>query len=623
MHVRRANADLATHSSPVNSAELMGETMQITVLRMLSDQQLSLRYAQAMMVCLTFVAFAGTRASGVEMRWGMYEDPVLKKPAVETGFPSGLIDRWLQALTRPEREMKRKTALAIVEAVDKQVPGLEATIEPLCSILREPDPDRMVRLSVAQALVALDAHKAAPVLVEVADPRDLEMAEIVEPALTRWGDRGLCERWIERLNGEVGLLRFHVLAIRGLASLKQKDAVPRLLELATDPYAPPEVRLEAADGLGVIEASGLLDTARELCDDGTFAGVVDRLVAARMVAGHRGDEAESFFLELAVDPLPSVGSIALGYLCQIDARLILPVIEETVASQDANVRRWGAEALIACPSAAAFEVLVPMLNDADPEIRRDVCDRLVSFAETAAFQKVIVEEARNVLNADGWRGQEQAILLLVTLKDTAIVDRLIELLDMSRQEVNVTAAWGLSELAVPSTSGPVHEVLQKKTESWLAGAPQNDGIGDQLALLAQLLGVLKYAPADPVLRKYIRKGTALDAMSRSAAIWALGKIHAGEPDEELANLLEKRVLDAFGMVPEDPAVCRMSAIALGRMKADSVVESLRSSLAQSGMQSGFGYACAWAIREMRGEEIPPLNTEIYIDYDWFLVPEAE
>lgn len=600
----------------------MGETMRSTVLRMLSEQR-SLRYVQAMMVCLTFVAFAGTPASGVEMRWGMYEDPVLKKPAVETGFPSGLIDRWLQALTRPEREMKRKAALAIVQAVDKQVPGLEATIEPLCAILREPDTDRIVRLSVAQTLAALDARKAAPVLIEVADPRDLEMAEIVEPALTRWGDRGLCDRWMERLNGEVGLLRFHVLAIRGLASLQQKDAVPRLLELATDPYSPPEVRLEAADGLGVIESSGLLDTARKLCDDGTFAGVVDRLVAARMVAGHRGEEAEAFFLELAADPLPSVRAIALGHLFRIDASLILPIIKDTVASQDANVRRWGADALIACPSAASFEVLVPMLNDSDPEIRRYVCDRLATLAETPEFEKVIVEQARNVLNADGWRGQEQAILLLVTLEDTTIVERLIELLDMSRQEVNVTAAWGLSELAVPSTSGPVHEVLQKKTESWLAGAPQNDGVGDQLALLAQLLGVLRYAPADPVLRKYIRKGTALDAMSRSAAIWALGKIHAGESDEKLASLLEKRVLDAFGMMPEDPAVCRMSAITLGRIKADSAVESLRSALDQSGLQSGLGYACAWAIWRLAGEEIPPLKTEIYIDQDWFLVPEAE
>lgn len=601
----------------------MGETMQIIVLRNLSDQQRSLRYVRAMVVCLTLVVFTATRAEGVETPWGMYEDPVLKKPPVETKFPPGLIDRWLQALARPGREMKRKTALAIAEAAAKDVPGLDATIEPLCGLLREPDTERIVRLSVARALVALDAREASSVLVEVAEPRDLEMAEIVESALASWGDRGLCDRWIERLNEEIGLPRFHVLAIRGLAALHEKEAVPRLLELATDPYAPPEVRLEAADGLGVIETSGLLDTARQLCDDKTFAGMVDRLVAARMVAGHRGEEAEAFFLELAVEPLPSVRAIALGHLFRIDASLILPIIEETVASQDANVRRWGAESLIACPSATSFEVLVPMLNDPDPEIRRYVCDCLVKLADNPEFQKVIVEQARNVLNADGWRGQEQATLLLVTLKDTKIVDRLIELLDMNRREVNVTAAWGLSELAVPSTAGPVHDVLQKKTESWLARAPQNDGIGDHLALLAQLLGVLRYAPADPVLRKYIRKGTALDAMSRSAAIWALGKIHDGKSDAKLASLLEKRVLDAFSMDPEDPAVCRMSAIALGRMKADSALQSLRSSLEQTGVESAFGYACAWAMWQMTGQEIPPLNTQIHIDHDWFLVPAAE
>lgn len=601
----------------------MFEAMDVIAPRNPLDQRLRLRSWIAGVACLVLATFSVPRVQGVETPWVMYQDPLLKTAPVKTVFPRELVDRWVQALARPEREMKRQAALAIAEAVGRGVPGLDVTIDPLCDVLREPGQDRMVRLSAARALVTLDAQRGAPVLIEATSPKDLEMAEIVEPALARWGDEGLRERWIERMNGELGLRRFHVLAIRGLAALREKEAVPRLREFAMSPYIPVDVRLEAATALGTIETTGLLEPARKLCEDEGVSGMVDRLVAVRMVVGHRGEDAESFLLKLAVDSQPSVRTIALGHLFGIDASLILAVINETVMSEDANVRRWGAEALIARPSVSLFKILVPMLDDRDPEIRRYICDSLVTLAETPDFREVILEQARNVLAADGWRGQEQAILLLVSLKDTTIVDRLVELLDASRREVNVTAAWGLCELAVPTTAEPVHKALQRKTESWLAAAPQNDGIGDELALLAQLLGVLKYAPADPVLRKYIRKGTALDSTSRSAAIWALGKINSGEPDEKLAKLLEGRVRDAFSMVPEDPVVCRMSAVSLARIQAVSAVETLRSSFEQLDMQSGFGYACAWAIWQLTGDEIPPLNTMIDYEHDWFLVPAAE
>lgn len=573
-------------------------------------------------LCFVFLMIGGSRAGGVETPWVMYEDPMLMKAPIETAFPPSLVDRWLQALSRPEREMKRRAALAIAEAVLKDVPGLEATIDPLCDVLREPGQDRIVRLSAAHALVALDARRVAPLLIEATGPKDLDMAEVVEPALARWGDSGLRDRWVERLNGPVGLRRMHELAIRGVTALREEETLPRLLELAMDRHVPVSIRFEAADALGALRDSGLLESARELVKDQSVAAVVDRVVAARMIAGHRDQETQAFLVELATEPQPAVRSIALGHLFRLDPSLILPIIDDTVRSKDANVRRWGAETLVARPSIEALDVLVPMLDDRDPEIRRYVCDSLVALAEEPSFHEPIRTQGRKVLNADGWRGQEQATLLLVTLEDTTIVDRLIQLLEMSRAEANVAAAWGLCTLAVPATAEPVHDVLQRKTKSWLGGEPQQDGIDDQLALLAQTLAVLKYTPAESVLREYIAKGTYLEPTSRSAAIWALGKIRQGETDPELAKLLVARVLDAFSMEPEFPEVCRMSAVSLGRINATSAVGALRSMLDQASLTSDLGYACAWAIAQLTGEEIPPL--EPYIDWqrDWFLVPAA-
>ena len=475
-----------------------------------------------------FVSLAVACAGGVETPWVMYEDPMLMKVPVVKEFPAGLVDVWLQALARPEREMKRRAALAIAEGVSKGVPGLEATIDPLCGLLQEPGQDRMVRLSVARALVSLDARRAAPVLIEATGPKDLAMAEVVEPALARWTESGLRDRWLERLNGEIGLRRFHTLAIDGLAALDEEAALPRLLELALDRDVPVSVRLRAGEALGTMQATGLLEAAHELSEDQSMSAVVDRLVAVRMVAGHRGEKTEAFLLKMATDPQPSVRTIALGLLFQIDLKLILPIIDETVGAEDANVRRWGAETLIAGATPKLLERLVPMLDDRDPEIRQYVCDSLVTLAEEPGFRDVILEQGRKVLDADGWRGQEQATLLLVALEDTTIVDRLVELLDVSREEASVTAAWGLCQLAVPASAEQVHDVLRRKTESWLAREPQQDGIDDQLALLAQMLGVLSYSPADAVLRKYIAKGTVFGETSRSAAIWALGKDPFGE-----------------------------------------------------------------------------------------------
>ena len=342
------------------------------------------------------------------------------------------------------------------------------------------------------------------------------------------------------------------------------------------------------------------------------------------VENQRGADVEELLTEMAGDPQPSVQTIALGHLFRIDPSLIFPIIQETVGSQDANVRRWGAEAIVASPSPEMLPALASMLDDRDPEIRTYVCDRLVDLAEKPALRETVVAEGRRILNAESWRGQEQATLLLVSLEDTTIVERLLELLDANRAEASVAAAWGLCELAVPSTLEPVFRVLERKTAAYLGSEPLQSGIADQLALLCQLLGALKYAPAEPVLRKYVPKTSGFDGVSRAAAIWALGHLHAGKPDAELARLLAGRVKDAFNEeLPEDWLVCRMSAITLGRMKAVQALPELEKARETATLSTGLGYACAWAVWQLGGEEIPGLPPLVEIDNDWFLVPLTE
>ncbi len=571
--------------------------------------------------CVVAASLSAPHAGAAEAEWVMYRDPELPKPALETRFSSQLVPLWIQALERPERDLCRRAAAALVRAQQKGLPGLDAAAEPLMRMLRERRGDRVVRLTVVQALVAIDAHQAASLLREALEPGDLDLAELIEPALARWEDRPMAEVWLERLAGPVMLRRMHVLAIRGLTALGEPRALPRLAELAQDRTVPTDVRLEAAAALGMMQPTGLEAAARQLIPDNKPGStMVDRLVAARLLKSHRSQEAASLLTELAGDPQPAVQAVALEHLYQIDPALIMPLMDQTIVSPDVKVRRWAADALAAGSSPEKTVRLATLLDDIDPDLRRHVCDCLLSLAREAALHDVVIAEGRRALSVAGWRGQEQAIILLVLLDDRAIAEQLLGLLEDDRVEVHTTAAWGLSRLEVPATAEPICAVFQQKTAACLAGGQPKAGTYLQLSHLAQALGRLRHQPADPTLREYIRKMSVLHPNTRAAALWALGYLHADQPDETVSRQLLERAMDDDVQIPEDLEVRRMAAISLGRMKVATALDGMRSIYHRNGMQSALGCAAAWTIRELTGEEIPAVAPYVVWEDDWFLVP---
>jgi HEAT repeat protein len=406
-----------------------------------------------------------------------------------------------------------------------------------------------------------------------------------------------------------------------LTQLKATEALPQLLELALDVEVGAEVRLEAATALGQLQETGLIEPARQLMSDKSPKTAVHRLVAAQMLASHRGPDTQALLVELATDPQTAVRAIALGQLFSIDPDLILPLIDQTVSSDDASVRSWGAKALVAKPTLPKLVLLAPMLHDADPQLRGYVCDALLELSKDAALHDAVIDHGRQVLASDGWRGQEQAILLLATLDDKTIVDRLLSLLAATRREVHATAAWGLCALQVPATADSILEAYTKTSETFLTGDPGRSGMYAQQSYLAQALGRLNVSAAEGVLRKYVPKNRTVHPTARAAAIWALGVIHAEHPDEKLADELLERVLDYENMFgPEEPEVCRMSAVSLGRMKSAHTLSQLRTVRGRCGLQSHLGYACAWAVQQISGEAIGEIEPFVEMQVGWFLIP---
>jgi HEAT repeat protein len=544
----------------------------------------------------------------------MWNDPKLQMPQQPEFLSSKSLPVWLQALAGPEVDLKRQAADTIAIARERGMQGLEAAVEPLMGVLRAEDRHPLAALAAARALSAIDARQAAELLWERAASDGSDVAQAVEPALARWDYPPARSAWLERISAPDVPRRELILAIRGLGSVGEAKARPRLLELAMREPVSADIRLEAGRALGQIASDGLLTQAEELFADKSPAAIVDRLVGASMISGHRGEAAVALLLELAVDSEPSVAAIGLSSLLAIDPGLIFPLAPETTRSADANVRRITAEALVARPTVPAVRLLGPMLDDRDPAVRKYVRQSMEALAAKPELGDTVIEEAMKVLATEQWRGLEQASLLLVALDHKPAADRLVELLEFERPEVLVTAGWGLGRMSVPHTVDAMFEKARREAEKALAGERIPDAIAEQICHLFQAL--------DPILRRYVPKSAPFRNLHRAGAIWALGHLHAGDPEADLAKQLCQRLDDTNSMVPEDEDVRYMSAITVGRMKSEEAVPSLRKHYSPPWISSSVEYACGWALQQITGEPaavpgpLEPKDT----DGRWFLRP---
>ena len=108
---------------------------------------------------------------------------------------------------------------------------------------------------------------------------------------------------------------------------------------------------------------------------------------------------------------------------------------------------------------------------------------------------------------------------------------------------------------------------------------------------------------------------------RPAAIWAIGKIYAGQDlPEKYSSALIARLNDETPMSPESEYVKTMCAFTFGATKTDVALESLRKFARKSGRNSRLGFHCLWAIRELTSEPIPPEIESKKSENRWFLRP---
>ncbi len=550
----------------------------------------------------------------------MYQDPAFPATTTRAEFSPELKPLWLQALNRPESELQRMAADTIALAHRSGMPGLEDTSDKLIAIVQQANLEPTVRYAAARALVTLDARHADKVFGQAMESGSLEMAMIVEPALARWSYAPAREIWRKRLDDPATERTRLLLAISCLGTVKDAEASTALLALVSDVNTRLPSRLAAARAAANINDATLLDTAVALA-----ASVKEQpnasWLATTLLDSQTSSKAVEILKSMATHDSPVVAGMVLRRLFEIDPTLVYGFSENSLNSNDVNIRRVGCEALVHQADAAAVSILGPALNDPDPGLRVHVSQSLIQLAQEDSLREDVVNAAMKVFALDSWRGLEQSIIVLGTLDHEPAGPRMLKLLDNQRPEVAIAAAWGLRKLAIAETLPELFDQAEKRTKLFRGNPDDYDNrlvLDAQLSQLFQTFGEMDYRDPEPLMRTFIPKKSDGPVAVRPAAIWAIGKLHDGKLDEPLAKLLARRLSDVSPSNPELFTVRRMSAIALGRMKAESQLNILREFVAEA--PAFPGQACAWSLRQITGE-VHEFSLERSIhSTEWFLRP---
>ncbi len=580
-------------------------------------------------VCLCIVAtvVACPKSSPAANPFLEYDLPIYESPDVQStldykDFQAGLLELWMKALQRPDAELKRMVIDSMIIAHQKGLKGVDAIKPDMVALLKSPDQSLDLVRSASNALVVLDSRDHASLLAEVAASYGGSASQIIEPALAKWQSSEMIDQWLARVRDSSSNDTQMILAIQGLGQLKSNESRELLLDHVRNRAEPTSIRLASARSLAMIDAEGLVETATKLAKESTERNPLGSLLAIEMLATHSSDEASDFLDGLLSEPSTAVQAGALAQLLRIDPQLVERRVDEFVTSVDSSVRTSCARSMLATKKPERVKTLAAMLDDENPSLRREVANGLIEFTKLDGMSDEVITQTSKVLAQDSWRGCEQAIVVLAKLDHRDAGPRFVELLSHDRGEVKVASAWGLAQLRIKELLPDMLEHAQRVYDGFASGEINDNmpGFSDQVAHLFIAMGDQRYAAADPLMRLYIPKNMLIGQHPRPAAIWALGWIHEAAPEEELVKLLLGRLNDVSALEPEMEEVRFMSAISLGRMKAESALPDLRK---YAGPAGGSARASAWAIEQLTGEPAPGVPRNRIEIGGWFLSPIPE
>ena len=554
----------------------------------------------------------------------MYRDPVLEPPVEEVTFHPRLNELWRSAMGRDDAELRRQAAAAFGRAAELGMTVDEASRSRLVELLR--DEDRAVRLAVVDALRRISHAAAAEAMLAInRESSDVDLILATDRALAQWRHEPATAVWIGRLSDEVEAAIGRS-ATRSLGEMAAGEAFDALSRLAVDARTGLTWRMEAAEAIGKLLAANQVEPAAvaEVARPLVAGDVTQQRLAAAMLAVTRdfavpedGGPRAELLARLLDSEDPVVIAPVITALKHADPSAMTGRFDALLNHDDPAVRLAAVDAnLSVSPNQRHVTNLVGRLDDPSVRVRHAAREQLALLAADSAHADAVRSGVTQGLSATGWRGLEQAALLAGALDHEAAADRLVDLLRHDRAEVRLAAAAALRQLAMPTT---LPAMLRRAEE--LAEVSGMEA-GREQTQLFMAFGEMKHSEADSLLRKYVPKNSGHDPMARGAAVYALGKIYEDDPQAagNLANLLAGRLGDVTGLEPEGANVRRFSAIGLGRLKAQRHLALLRRFLEEENGSVDIGGASRWAIMQITGETLPPLDPLTRVQTRWFLEP---
>lgn len=576
------------------------------------------RCPPAIAVMVTMFAVASAHAE-ITADFLMQTDPEFRPLDHVKDFKLDFKTIWRQALERPEADYQRLAAETVARAHLHGIPDLIELAPILKKLLASPSTHPTARFAAARALIMLESRESAPDLLKAGLSHGADLRQLVEPALATWNYGPAIDVWRMRVEAARVFPRDLVLALDGLGQVGDAQSLSTISKIALDVQRPAPIRLQAAETVGRIAESGLEPVAGQLSQDRRVSPLINRLCAVRILARHTSDAAKLILLELAGDTEPSVAAAAHGRLIEVDAEAVMPLVPAALTSSDPHVRTAGMNTYLKVPAPERIAPLAKLLDDDHPAVRQQVSEGLYRLTAIPELGGLIRSETMKMIASDRWQAQIEATLLLGMLEHQPAADRLIELLESDRPDVRIHAAWGLRKVAEPRTIPAIVEKIRQLTSERQRGVIP--GVDEQVAHLFEACGRLQAKDAEPLMRQYVPRDVSrtLD-FSRSAAIWALGRLHAGMLDEALADELLARALDESDKPPESLLVRQMAAVALARMKAPQYAQQLKNSIPDNVPALPYILAKRWAVQELTGEALPPPRPPRVPDGTWFLEP---
>ena len=517
----------------------------------------------------------------VDSAWAQRVVPLEHRWEVDPGFG----DVW-NTIREPRakflnvNDLKSDQAIVRFEAAQNiclnfDRPGFRNSPKTLTLVLDQVGNDAnsiLARRSMISAACLLDDGANAQTIWNAAKSDPLA-SSMVEPYLWKWKSPVALDFWRQRLKDPKSSSAQIENALNGLAQVGKEQDRSLCLEWIESNRSSPITRFAAARTLGLLQPNGLSELANQILNS---QDPDKHLLAVSLVATHT-DASALKLLETVLQQGPPVSQrLAASSIAQHFPQQGLAMVVDWTKHPDDAIRLAALELLKSTPSEQNTRLQATLMADPDLKVRKIARTQILELAGKN-FRPTVDDCVSQNLLSEAWQGVEQAIVLAVELQDRSRCPKFIELLEHTRPEVNMVAGWALMELAnEPQILAAIVPHAERLTSDLAAEEKVAKQDIIRLSFLFEAFGRNRYEPVLPMLRKYIPKDNfKMGNLSRTSAIWAIGKTMKQQDDPALRAQLHERVLDLGTLTPENYLVgygCILTLGEFGFLDSKPIVE---------------------------------------------------